>query len=310
MARSNPGTPVSLDSPTRRRPRPMVPTSGRGICYRQLRIGRSLLLVPAVPALWANQAEASAPTPGTPPSERATAATSTMFCRSGSRKRLSCRMDTIGLGSGEWLPVRPVPKRRRAQGTPPNAERFERTTLIDEARRIERRASVWGAVYLSGARWWRRFNTFLVALAAVLAALSGAAGLSEAVNHKVLAVLALLAAAISAVSAALGAAGRASTALNAATADTMLADSARRFYLTIAPHMAIEEVRAQFDRLCEQRNRVVAASPGDVMPWTHRRYAFFKGHIERSMGRARSEYEAASKDASSDADSAASTSID
>jgi len=163
---------------------------------------------------------------------------------------------------------------------------------------------------LSGARWWRRFNTFLVALAAVLAALSGAAGLSEAVNHKVLAVLALLAAAISAVSAALGAAGRASTALNAATADTMLADSARRFYLTIAPHMAIEEVRAQFDRLCEQRNRVVAASPGDVMPWTHRRYAFFKGHIERSMGRARSEYEAASKDASSDADSAASTSID
>ena len=60
--------PVSLDSPTFCRPRPMVPTSGRGICYRQLRIGRSLLLVPDVRALLANPAEASAPTPGTPPS--------------------------------------------------------------------------------------------------------------------------------------------------------------------------------------------------------------------------------------------------
>src|SRR5215472_4907723 len=70
--------PVSLDSPTHHRPRPMVPTPGRGICYRQLRIGRSLLLAPECEPYRLTRPRHLRPLPARRQC-RASAATSTTF---------------------------------------------------------------------------------------------------------------------------------------------------------------------------------------------------------------------------------------
>jgi hypothetical protein len=186
--------------------------------------------------------------------------------------------------------------------TPEIAGSFERNALVSEARRIERRASIWSSVHRREARMWRRLNTLLVCIAALLAAVSGGTGLTAVLGRDWVAMLALLAAAASAVTAALGASQRASASMNGAIADMTLADSARRYYLTIAPHVSIQEARSHFDRLCEHRDRVVAASPGDTDPWFHRSYSRIRAHVLESMDRTRAEMERAERIISADPD--------
>jgi len=151
--------------------------------------------------------------------------------------------------------------------------------LIVEAQAIERAAWVWSVLYRSEGRLWRRLNTGLIALAAILAAISSGAGFSQATTRAVAAAIAAAAAATAALGSALSAGTRASNAEAAATSDMALADAARAFYLTVAPYVTTEEAVAGFERLCAQRDQVVASTPITHLP-------FRRGRLGRLWTRA------------------------
>lgn len=149
-------------------------------------------------------------------------------------------------------------------------ESLRRRALIVEAQRIERAAWVWSVLYRLECRWWRRLNTLLLALATVLAAVSGGAGFSQLVDRRIAAAFALGAAAVAGVSTALGTATRASSAEAAASADLVVSDTARAFHLTVAPYVSLDQAVADFEKLCKQRDQVVAAMPTIHYSTSHR----------------------------------------
>jgi hypothetical protein len=149
---------------------------------------------------------------------------------------------------------------------------MRRHALIVEAQGIERAAWVWSVLYRRECRWWRRLNTFLLILTALLAAVSGGVGFSQLVDRRIAAAFALSAAAVAGVSTVLGAAVRATSAEAAASANMTLVEAARPFYLTVAPYVTLERAVAGFERLCKQRDQVIASAPMTHLPIHKRRF--------------------------------------
>ena len=97
-------------------------------------------------------------------------------------------------------------------------------------------------------------------------------GLSEVADRHVAGILALAAAASAAIGTALAGGTRASTAEVAASADIALVDAARTFHLTVAPYVTLNDAVEGFDKLCKQRDEVVAAMPMTHLPTGRRRF--------------------------------------
>ncbi len=72
-----------------------------------------------------------------------------------------------------------------------------------------------------------------------------------------------------------------------------LADAARAFHLTVAPYVTTKEAVAGFEKLCAQRDQVVASVPITHMPMYRRR---FKRQAEAGQKLRLSELASASTD--------------
>lgn len=136
----------------------------------------------------------------------------------------------------------------------------ERAAFVAEAKLIEQRHASWSIIQRRQAAWWRRWNTLTTVSAAVLAGAAGAAGLASEGLGTAAALAALVSAGLASIASSSGAAHRGEEAFVSAAANQALADQARIFRTTCAPHQQLTDVRTRFTELSHQRDQAVASA--------------------------------------------------